>query len=932
MKRLLSLIISSALLVLNSFAQPGANDPNFNTFDNGSWGAGTYGSSGTGDIYSLAVNSNNGKIYAGGDFNVFNGLPINYFICKNGDGSLDLNFNTGTGPNGIVRCVLVQPDGKIIIGGTFTQYNGANRNKVARINTDGSLDATFYPVVSPGNLYSMVLQPDGKVIIAGQNIVRLNSDGSTDTGFIQGAANNSIYTIALQSNGKIIAGGAFTTYSGANHKQLVCLNPDGTIDAGFSSGNGVTQVSPGGAAGIIYAVAIRFDGKIMIGGFFDFYDDQDSECIARLYSDGSFDSGIDFEWGPNNNVLALCYQPNGDLIVGGAFTSWGGHTNKYLTRLDENISFTYGYNTTILIQTATSFSNIRAVALQPDGKIIIAGEVTQLYRLDSNGNTENDFNRSSGANAAIHDIEVQQNGQIYIAGDFAFYNTIYCPGVARLYPNGNIDTTFLSGIPDETKIYKLAVQPDGKIIAGGINYGSDNNLFRLNIDGSIDTSFITSGTSSAILAITLQPDGKILIGGTFNTVNGNLQKCIARLNSDGSSDTVFNNNAPAITTVLTGEDGIHAIGLQPDNKIIIGGRCSIEGKSNARLNADGSLDTTFVFQQSWASGGVNSFAFQPDGKIIVGGDFQFYVNGGGSTYYRDIARLNYDGSLDTTFFVNAMEYNLKGVYDLTYLQSSGKIIIAGNFESVVNFNQPQYNIAMLNEDGTLDSTFIGNDEFPYCSIRAIALQGDGKIIIGGGFDAYQNVPRHNIARLLYSTCSAGFTLYPDINLEHNWFAINTCIGTSPIDYTWDWGDGSSSTGAYPSHIYDTAGYYNICVTITDGDDCSDTYCDNSTYVFKTGAEMVTVNVVAELPSSNGINEAENKLIKVYPNPTSGILTLEGLTAQGIYQLRDLTGKLLLSGSVTATKFNLDISTLSKGIYLLSVFDGERVAHRKIVKE
>ncbi len=188
-----------------------------------------------------------------------------------------------------------------------------------------------------------------------------------------------------------------------------------------------------------------------------------------------------------------------------------------------------------------------------------------------------------------------------------------------------------------------------------------------------------------------------------------------------------------------------------------------------------------------------------------------------------------------------------------------------------------------------------------------------------------------------SQCAAGFTLYPDTAIQHNWFAVSSSSGTPPLTYNWNWGDGNSSTGSNPSHIYNTPGYYNICVTVVDSNACSFTYCDSSTYVYKTDAEMISVTIVDALP--NGIEETWKSSVKNYPNPTNGIMTIESQTPKGIYQLQDLTGKHLLSGTITATRFSLDISTLSKGIYLLSVFDavpagrqGEQVAHRKIVKE
>ncbi len=152
------------------------------------------------------------------------------------------------GANGAVYTTILQPDGKILIGGQFTTYNGITANRIARLNTDGTLDTTF--TVGTGadsSVNTITLQPDGKILIGGafttyngttvNHVARLNADGTLDTTFVTGTGTNgSVFTIALQPDGKILIGGWFTTYNGTTANYIARLNTDGTLDTTFTTG------------------------------------------------------------------------------------------------------------------------------------------------------------------------------------------------------------------------------------------------------------------------------------------------------------------------------------------------------------------------------------------------------------------------------------------------------------------------------------------------------------------------------------------------------------------------------------------------------------------------------------------------------------------------------------------------------------------------
>ncbi len=251
----------------------------------------------------------------------------------------------------------------------------------------------------------------------------------------------------------------------------------------------------------------------------------------------------------------------------------------------------------------------------------------------------------------------------------------------------------------------------------------------------------------------MQPDGKILVGGFFRVIGAN-SVSIIRLNADGSLDTTFNQaNIPRLS------NNLNAIALQPDGKIVFVWGAAISNISTtggvARLDADGSLDTTFTnsLSNTLSPASYNSVVVQPDGKILVGGPFSSgYVNSQtGSVFYNGIVRLNSDGSRDTTFVpatvTNTESRRFTEVFALA-LQADGKILVGGKI--FVGNSPTPVGLARLNSDGTLDATLnssaiLLNTEF--ARVEDILPLPDGKILIGGLFSKTGADTQINIARL-----------------------------------------------------------------------------------------------------------------------------------------------------------------------------------------
>jgi len=304
-----------------------------------------------------------GKILVTGDFITYNGVTKNRLVQLNSDGSIDNSFDIGTGFNGNTRSAMVLPSGKVMVDGTFTNYQGLNYKFILRLNSNGSLDTTFNSLGSAGagggGIYSMAIQNDGKIIVGGaftsystytrNRIARLNTDGSVDTSFDAGTGfNNIVYSLAIQSDGKILAGGVFTNYDGT-HSYLARLNSNGTFDSSFnSSGSGVLGTGPA-----IYSIAIQSNNKIVIAGMMGTYNGVSRPNLARVNSDGTLDTGFVVGTGANNTVNSAVLQSDGKVLIGGYFSLYNGTSRSRMARLNSDGSV----DTSFLQNAGNGFDN-----------------------------------------------------------------------------------------------------------------------------------------------------------------------------------------------------------------------------------------------------------------------------------------------------------------------------------------------------------------------------------------------------------------------------------------------------------------------------------------------------------------------------------------------------------------------------------------------
>jgi uncharacterized delta-60 repeat protein len=713
-------------------------------------------------LSAIAVQSDN-KIVVGGDFTT----PSNRIARLNSDGTRDTAFTTaiGAGFNSTVRALAVQSDGKIVVGGFFISHNNITSNRIARLNSDGTRDTAFTTNIGTGfngAVQSIAVQSDGKILVGGEflthnaitsnRIARLNSDGTRDTAFttnIGTGFNDTVWSIKVQSDGKIIIAGWFTTFNGATARGIVRLNSDGTLDTSFST----STIS--GDTLSIRTTSIQSDGKIFVGGTFSVFNGVDYTIsrALRLNSDGSFDTSFSPIF--DDEPLSSFIQSDGKIVVGGFFTTHQGVSSNQIARLN-----TDGTRDTAFTTAIGTGANLPVLAIAPhlENKILVGGEFTTFNEAPALGFLGLNLNGSpisilNGTNNQVYATASQSDGKIVLGGSFTTFDGVTANRIARLNFDGALDTAFTTAIGNgfNSQVRAIAFQAvdsDQKIVVGGsfslFDVITSNCIARLDSNGNLDTAFLTnigSGFNSQVEKLAVQSDQKIVVGGFFTTHNGVTSNRIARLNSDGTRDTTFTTN------IGTGFNNfVQPLAIQADQKIVVGGFFTtfngVTVNRIARLNADGTLDTTFDTNTGTGfSDTVNSLTVQPDGKIVVAGQFSTF---NGVTVNR-IVRLNADGTLDTTFDTNTGTGTSGIIYSIV-LQSDEKIVLGGFF---TNFNGTTVaRVTRLNANGILDTAFNTNTGSGASgAVNAISIQPDGKIVVGGDFATFNGVSRSRIARI-----------------------------------------------------------------------------------------------------------------------------------------------------------------------------------------
>jgi uncharacterized delta-60 repeat protein len=396
-------------------------------------------------------------------------------------GSIDFNFNpiietTNTGSGGFH--IALQPDGKLIVAGDFQHVNGVSRNGICRLNADGSLDASFDPkgtlvagVGEPGyspsiSVYSLVLQPDGKILVRGDfnsgnglnytNFIRFNADGSVDTGFVPDKASHplSLYghgaAMAVQSDGKILVaeGDACCESKSA---ELARLNADGSSDTTFVTLE-VVGVD-GGWGSTFNCIVIDGDGRALFEGNTDSTDQflgGPKKGLIRLNADGSIDESFHpimdrlgvVDIGSRTKAVV---QPDGKIVTVGFFNQVNGVDRLGLARLNSDGSTDMDFVPENRYEEGSYDLAPLALALEAEGKVLVVYKDGSIARMNSDGSRDLTFDfgverfQQNGLTLTSSDIAVQSDGQIlvsFLATDLASANGRVTSGLMRL--NGDV--------------------------------------------------------------------------------------------------------------------------------------------------------------------------------------------------------------------------------------------------------------------------------------------------------------------------------------------------------------------------------------------------------------------------------------------------------------------------------------------------------------
>ena len=653
----------------------------------------------------------------------------------------------------------------------------AQRAATLSIASAKQADAGFFDVVVTDTESSVVSAPARLSLPS-----TLTGNYRLDTSFLPLFETSSLQVLALATDTakRIYVGGEFTTISGQRRYSLARFDENLVADSTF-----VPVLN-----GNVSAILVQPDGRILVGGSFTKVNGVDRGGIARLNTDGtvdpSFDSALGFRTGGltgSSMVMSLKDAGGGKVLVYSPNDSYNGSW------------FSSGMAVRLNVDGSLDRGGLCSGVVQPDGKVLVIGGsgTNALSRYNADGSFDWQFN-SSGvpwANGVIRTVVVQPNGKIVVGGAFTMFRGVPANRIAQLNSDGSVDTAFGSGLGFDSEVRVLRLLGDGRIAAAGaftsVNGFSRLRLAVLQADGSCDPGSVTADNllpalsvlevlpggdlvvaaktageqsglavfsssgaldaqgktvnrmaASVLVAAIQTKEGKWLVSGSFSHVDGVARANLVRLNADGTVDLTFNALGIAETIAIR-------LLEQGDGKILVLSNQSGTGVLK-RLNPDGSADASFSTGAGFDLG-VAAMALLPDGRIAVGGQFTTFDG----QPCRKLAVLLPNGSRDLAFamgtgFSVGSDFPSGGYISALAVQPDGRLLVGGY---ILGYNDvfARY-LVRLNGDGSMHGALPGSDEL-FSDIQSIIVQPNGGIVIAGNFNGYigghyvQNICRLN---------------------------------------------------------------------------------------------------------------------------------------------------------------------------------------------
>jgi uncharacterized delta-60 repeat protein len=973
-------------------------------------------------VHDIEFQSDN-KIIAVGAFHTAWGALTNGIMRLNNDGTYDSTFNVGTGTQGDIYTAVIQTDGKILIGGRFSQYNGTVINSVARLNTDGSIDTTFNIGTGFSNVgdtaWDIELQ-NGKVLVTGtftsfsgtaaNGIVRLNANGTVDTTFVQGTGfNGSGMDMRIQNDGKILVQGNFTQYNGQAHNQLVRLNSNGTIDTDFIPVSFNAPAFPD-----IFNISLQADQKILVCGRFDTFNGQARTNIVRLLPDGTLDctfhnltyQGI---YSYSITQVGICEALSNKIGVLGGFTVLDGLPRNQITFLnymaatgtstatDDNFSLLAGtaYTSpsvlandlvygapaspanTSLVLTSTAIAGITfntATGVVTVASTVAPGVYILKYNLCSQnascldckeaqititvttpitivanpdnfttaclngvagGSTAsiiaNDTLNGSAVtssnaivvldnNGGLTGLTINAAGIITIpanspVGTYIINYTVKQIGNLNNFASSTVKLCINNGLNPGTGangiVFGLARQTDGKIIIVGAftkyNGITRNRIARLNPDLSLDLTFDANGVgfNNIVRTAAIDANGRIFVGGDFTaTSTGIPARYLAKLQqtstaaTNGTIDTSFVNNDFLIAEGVNALPKIHAIVIDINNNIYVGGIFHKIGTLNkinyAKLSNSGVVDVNYASVITAAMGTVQALAFNGS-KLIIGGTYK-----SSNISLNNITQLLADGTIDPAFAQGRVQGgNFNTIFSI--VRAGNNFIVAGEF---VAYNTTgSKNIAMLYPNGNVVSSVTFNPGVSSNDIIRDVEITSSNIVIVGDFTSYGGATRSKIAWLQPNGMLNG-ALNPGTGAN----AVILAALVQPDDKTIIGGTFNLYNGTTANHV---------------------------TRILATNGGLTGRYGTAEEEDQETAAQTVSG-ITFYPNPTAGVVNIiPGDLSDEIFNIQvfNMLGQEVYAAKTVKGENNsINISNLQSGSYFLVLSNDKRMIKKTIIKE